>query len=123
MWVDDIATGQAIRLDQPRGPGASACVLDPDALVRSACLLQRAIRSGADVIVISRFGNAEADGGGMRAEIADAICSGAAVIIPVRYSLLDDLEGFLGGPASLVLPSPVAIAGWAEHVVASANAA
>ncbi len=123
MWVEDISTGQTIRLDQPRGPGAVACMLDPDALARSACLLQRAVGSGADVIVVSRFGNAEADGSGMRAEIADAICSGAAVVIPVRYSLLDDLEGFLGGPAPLLLPSPAAIADWAEDVVLGVNAA
>lgn len=123
MWVEDISTAQTIRLDQPRGPGAVACMLDPDALARSACLLQRAVGSGADVIVVSRFGNAEADGSGMRAEIAEAICSGAAVIIPVRYSLLDDLEGFLGGPAYLLLPSPMAIADWAEDVVVGLNAA
>jgi hypothetical protein len=123
MWVEDIATGQTIRLDQPRGAGAIACMLDPDALTQSACLLQRAVASGADVVVVSRFGNAEADGSGMRAEIADAICSGAAVLIPVRYSLLDDLEGFLGGPASLLLPAPMAIADWAEDVVLGLNAA
>jgi hypothetical protein len=123
MWVDDIVTGQTIRLDQPRGPGATACVLDPDALMRCACLLQEAITSGADMIVVNRFGNAEADGSGLRAEIAEAICSGAAVLIPVRYSLLNDLEGFLGAPASLLLPSPVAIADWAETVVFGAEAA
>jgi hypothetical protein len=123
MWVEDIATGQSIRLDQPRGPGAVACMLDPDALMRCACLLQDAVTSGADLILVNRFGAAEADGGGLRAELAEAICSGAAVLIPVRYSLLNDLEGFLGGPASLLLPSPVAIADWAETAVFGAEAA
>ncbi len=123
MWVEDIATRQSIRLDQPRGPGAVACVLDPDALMRCACLLRNAVTSGADLIVVNRFGNAEADGGGLRAEIAEAICAGAAVLVPVRYSLLNDLEGFLGAPASLLLPSPVAIADWAETAVFGAEAA
>src|SRR5208282_312595 len=40
MWVEDIATGQRIRIDRPRGPGAMACMLDPDALAQCACLLQ-----------------------------------------------------------------------------------
>jgi hypothetical protein len=31
--------------------------------------------------------------------------------------MLDDLEGFLGGPASLLLPSPVSIADWAQTMV------
>jgi hypothetical protein len=92
-------------------------VLDPDALAQCACLLQQAVASGADLIIVSRFGNAEADGSGLRAEIAEAICSGAAVVIPVRFSMLNDLEGFLGGPASLLLPSPAAIADWTADVV------
>jgi hypothetical protein len=116
MWLEDIATGATIRLDAPRGPGAVACMLDPDALAQAACLLQRATISGADLIVVSRFGNAEADGSGMRQEIASAICSGAAVLIPVRFSLREDLEGFLGSPAHLLLPSPLAIADWAADL-------
>jgi hypothetical protein len=123
MWVTDIATGQALRLDRPRGPGAVACMVDPDVLTQCACLLQGAITSGADLIIVSRFGNAEADGSGIRAEIAEAICSGAAVLIPVRYSMLNDVEGFLGGPATLLLPSRVAIADWAEDVVLGREAA
>ena len=117
MWLEDIMSGATVRLDVPRGPGASACMLDPDALAQGACMLQRTSESGADLIIVSRFGNAEADGSGMRAEIADAICSGTAVLIPVRFSLLDDLEGFLGSPASLLLPSPLAIADWARGLV------
>jgi len=123
MWLEDIATGRSIRLDQPRGPGATACVLDPDALAQGACLLQQAVASGADLVIVSRFGNAEADGSGLRAEIAEAICSGAAVVIPVRVSMLNDLEGFLGGPARLLLPSPVAIADWAAGVILGLEAA
>ncbi len=122
MWVVDIVTGRTIRLDQPRGPGAIACMLDPDALAQAACMLRRAIAAGADLVVASRFGNAEADGRGMRAELADAICSGAAVLVATRFSLLNDLEGFLGGPAHLLLPSPAAIATWAESLVACREA-
>jgi hypothetical protein len=118
MWVQDIVTGRLIRLDQPRGPGAIACMLDPYALAQAACMLRQATATGPDLVVASRFGNAEADGRGMRAEIADAICSGAAVLVAARFSLLNDLEGFLGGPAHLLLPSSIAIATWAESLVA-----
>jgi hypothetical protein len=118
MWVEDIASGALIRLDRPRGSGAMACLLDPDALSQAACMLQRAIDSRPDIIVVSRFGNAEADGRGMRAEFADAICSGAPVLIAVKFALLNDLEAFLGAPAHVLLPSADAIADWAENVVA-----
>jgi hypothetical protein len=117
MWLEDIMTGTTLRLDRPRGPGATACILDPDALAHGACLLQQAISSGADLLVVNRFGNAEADGSGMRAELAEAVCCDAAVLVAVRYSLLNDFEGFLGGPAHLLLPAPSAVADWAEGAV------
>jgi hypothetical protein len=121
MWVEDIGSGSLIRLDRPRGPGAIACLLDPDALAQSACMLQRAIDSKPELIVVSRFGNAEADGRGMRAEFANAICSGSAVLVAVKFSLLNDLEAFLGAPAHLLLPSAEAITAWAEITVAQAT--
>ena len=107
----------ARRLDRPRGPGAVACMLDPDALAQAACMLECAIATKPQLIVISRFGNAEADGRGMRSEFADAICSGAAV----QFSLLNDLEGFLGSPAYLLPPSASAIAGWAASIIADSG--
>ena len=119
MWLDDIATGRTIRLDQPRGPGARACILDTDALAQAACLLRSATEAEHGLIIVNRFGHAEANGGGMRAEIADAICSGAAVADrraarpagwPGRASLVD--------PHRCCRPLPTAITEWAEHAVA-----
>jgi Protein of unknown function (DUF2478) len=118
MWVDDITTGQSIRLDKPRGSGASACILDPDALAQAACMLQRITETPPDLIIVNRFGHAEADGGGLRPEIADAICSGAAVLVSARFTYLGALEGFLGGPPTVLQPSAAAIADWVEHAVA-----
>lgn len=115
MWVEDIESGNAIRLDKPRGPGAKGCVLDPAALADAACLLARASARRPDVILVNRFGQAEAEGGGMRAEIGDAICSGAAVLIPVRMSLLGALLAFLGDDASELPPCAPTIADWAER--------
>lgn len=92
-------------------------LIDPKALVHAARMLKRAIASDADLLVVNRFGNAEADGRGMRAEIAAAVRSGAVVLIPVRFSLLNDFEGFLGAPAPVLLPSVVAIADWALYAV------
>lgn len=115
MWVDDISSGQAVRLDQPRGSGATACTFDTDALAQATYLLRLAIDSGADVIFVNRFGNAEAEGGGLRADIAEAICRGILVLIPVQTSRLDDLEAFLGGSATPLEPSAAAITDCAEQ--------
>ena len=117
MWVDDITTGQSIRLDDPRGAGASACIVDPDALAQAACMLRRITETQPDLIIVNRFGHAEAEGGGMRSEIAEAVCSGAAVLLSARSTYFAALESFLGGPPTVLLLSAAAIADWAEHAV------
>jgi hypothetical protein len=117
IWLDDIGNNETIRLDQPRGPGAKDCIVDPDALAHAACLLRRAIERGHDLIVVNRFGYAESEGGGMRAEIADAVCSDAVVLIAVRASRLDGLERFLGGAGSVLPLSAASIADWAERTI------
>ena len=123
VWLDDVTTGDTTRLDEPRGPGARACILDTGALAQGAWMLRRAIDSKPDVVVISRFGSVEAEGGGLRAEIAEAVCSGAAVLIPVRESLLPDLEIFLGGIPAVLPSDPAAIAAWGKAMVARTKAA
>ena len=115
MWLDDIATGATIRLDEPRGAGAGACMLDTDALARAAWLLRHHIDAGISVIIVNRFGGMEADGAGLRAEIAEAICAGAVVLIPVRADRLAALEAFLGCAATLLPQTASGIAGWAER--------
>ncbi len=113
IWLDDVMSGRVIRLDLPRGPGARSCTLDPSALADAACLLRRAAIVGCNIIFVPRFGSVEAEGGGMRVEIAEAVLSGAACIIGVRPALLPDLELFLGGPGTVLLPSAASVAGWA----------
>jgi hypothetical protein len=119
MWVDDITTGESIRLDKPRGAGASACILDPDALAQAACMLRRTTETRPDLIIVNRFGHAEADGGGMRREIADAVCSGAVVLVAARFTYLDALAEFLGEPPMVLASSAAAIADWVHHAVAT----
>jgi hypothetical protein len=53
-------------------------------------MLQRGDRRRPELVGASRFGNVEAEGQGTRAEIADAICSGAAVLVAVRFPLLNE---------------------------------
>ena len=117
IWLDDIGNGETLRLDQPRGPGAKDCIVDPDSLAHAACLLRRAVEQDSQLIVVNRFGYAESEGGGMRAEIADAVCSDAVVLIAVRKSRLDDLERFLGGACSVLPLSSASIADWVERAV------
>jgi hypothetical protein len=112
MHLRVLATGERLRLDDPRGPAVQGCTLDADALARAAMALGAAVRAAPDLLVVSRFGKQEAQGGGMRAEIAEALLSGIPVVVAVRGSLLADWEAFLGTPASVLPPTEAAIAAW-----------
>jgi hypothetical protein len=55
----------------------------------------------------------------MRREIADAVCSGAVVLVAARFTYLDALAEFLGGPPTVLASSAAAIADWVHHAVAT----
>lgn len=114
MFLRDIGSGEELRLDQPRGAEAHACVLNPDALARAACLLRDATRGGFELLLVNRFGIAEAEGQGLRAEFAEAVCSGARVLVAVRPGHFADLVQFLGEAPHLLAPDAAAILDWAS---------
>jgi hypothetical protein len=114
MQVLVLQTGTWIRLDQPLGRHSQSCALDGDALARAAAALRGAIAERPAVVLVSRFGKQEAQGGGLRAETAEAILSGIPTLIPVHVELLADLERFLGGPVRTLEPTADAIVAWAR---------
>lgn len=114
MHLRVLATGVRLRLDDPRGPAVQGCTLDADALARAAMELRAAVRAEPDLLVVSRFGKQEAQGTGMRAEIAEAVLSGIPVLVAVKQSLLADWEAFLAAPAVVLPASEAAIVAWAR---------
>jgi hypothetical protein len=112
LWLEDIATGMSIRLDEYRGAGSAACVLNSSALADGAVQLRSAIEARPDLIMVSRFGAIEATGGGLLGEIAEAICSGALVVIPIRSALLPDLGSFLGFQPTVLSDDAEIVTAW-----------
>lgn len=119
MYVEDIASGKRVRLDLPRGSGASGCSLDPDSLAKAACLLRDAIRSRPDVLIVNRFGQQEAEGRGLRPELAEAVCAGLPTLVAVSQSLLSEWERFVGETGRILPAKPSAIVSWVCERVGS----
>lgn len=122
MYVEDLSNGERIRIDIPRGREASGCTLDPDGLNRATCVLKNAIPQRPDILMVNRFGKQEAEGHGMRAEMAEAVASGLPTLVAVSKSLLADWEKFLGGPGHLLRPEPEDIVNWSRRQVRSGDA-
>ncbi len=121
MYVEDLSSGERIRLDLPRGPEASGCTLDPDGLNRAACALRSAITQRPDVLMVNRFGKQEAEGHGMRAELAETVSSGLPTVVAIHQSLVVEWEKFLGEPGHLLQPEPTDIVNWFRQRVRSAD--
>jgi len=122
MYVEDLSNGERIRLDIPRGREASGCTLDPDGLNRAACALKTAIAQRPDVLMVNRFGKQEAEGHGMRAELAEAVSSGVPTVVAVSQALIADWEKFVGEPGHLLKPEPDDIVNWSRQQVRPADA-
>lgn len=97
MVAEDLATGQTTIISESRGAAAAGCRLDTQGLAAAAALAAGAIPA-AQVVVLSKFGKAEADGRGLRAEFVTALSHAIPLVTSVPASRLADWEAFLGGP-------------------------
>jgi nucleoside-triphosphatase THEP1 len=95
----DIATGKRTAINQPTPENwrKQECSLDVSALTETTASLQQAIRDKVDLIVVEKFGDAERQGGGLIAEVLQAIAEGIPVVIGVPQSNLDTWTAYSGG--------------------------
>lgn len=99
MLVRDLAAGRHFTISEERGREARGCRLDWDALTRMAEQTNAALRSGARLLLVNRFGKAEAAGRGLRNSIELAIEAGIPVLVGVRDEYVGDWSNFHGGLA------------------------
>lgn len=128
MRVRDVETGDIIPICQDLGPGAEGCSLDPARLAEAAARLRRAASRPSQLLIISKFGKQEVEGGGFRDEIAYAVVEGRTVLIAVKRSVLDDWLEFTGGAGTLLDHRLGVLKNWwadvrSDSVAAAPNAA
>lgn len=99
MLLEDLTTGTAIEISENRGREARGCRLDIDALLHTTMLTRRALETSPDLLVINKFGKTEAEGGGFRPILAEALESGVPVLIAVPWRNIDSWRRFAGGLA------------------------
>jgi hypothetical protein len=82
MSLIDLASGRTIKIYEERGALARGCRLDLDGLART-CALVMASLPDCDLILLNKFGKTEAEGGGFRCVISDALALEIPVVIGV----------------------------------------
>ncbi len=97
MSLIDLMTGRSISISQSLGAASSACKLDPSGLADAAVAVSRAIAENVELVIVNKFSKQEASGGGLRAEIADAVVAGLPILTAVSDKCYDDWISFTGG--------------------------
>jgi hypothetical protein len=98
MRLTLLPSGRAVSITQELGPGSSSCSLDPAQLDCACSELRRCLTSsGAELVVLNRFGKLEEAGRGLRAEIIAAVLAEIPLIIAVSEHRFDGWNRFVGG--------------------------
>ena len=96
MILEELSSGQAIAISQDRGPHARGCRLDLGELLRALQLVATALEQKPDLLILNKFGKTEAEGGGFRDLIVQAINAEVPVLIAVPCRNLDSWRAFAG---------------------------
>lgn len=94
MQLLDLRSNQLHDISQNLGAASQSCCLDPGALVQAGSVLRQALADGVQLLIINRFGVAEAEGGGFIDEFAAAIQAGVPVITVVGPACLPAWQRF-----------------------------
>ena len=113
LLLEDLASGEVTAIAEQRGAHARGCRLDVGLLTEVAEEVLASLRDGAPrLLVVNKFGKIEADGGGLRGAIAEAVGLGIPVLVGVPARNLDRWRAFAGPLAEEIAPDTAAIAGW-----------
>lgn len=107
-------SGEKLMLAQDFDPDASGCRLDIDRLQYAGARVADALDSGADLLIINRFGKRERDGKGLGYLIERALGAGAPVVIAVSSHRLADWTTFAGETAQLTCERSALDAWWRD---------
>lgn len=120
MVLRDIRTGDDYLVSQPTGRDSTACRANPQGFARASAVLRDALAQAPDLVIVNRFGQLEADGGGFRAELLELMAAGVPLLTSVSPRHLEAWQRFTGGAATLPAERQ-AIDAWLGQVLAAAQ--
>lgn len=116
MDVQVLPDGPTLRISQNLGTSARGCRLDPSALESAVGLVGKQLGTGADILIVNKFGKHEADGRGFRSVIAEAIAADIPVLVGVNTINVDAFMEFVGSDARALAPCHQELLAWVRSV-------
>jgi hypothetical protein len=112
IFVTHIESGRRLDLMQDLGACAEGCRLDTAALAEAAGLLAQSLESRPDLLLVSRYGRIEAEGGGYLATIGAAAVEAVPTLVCVGAKYAEHWREFSGGLAESLPLTLAALTGW-----------
>ena len=123
MTLIDLASQRRVKISQDLGSKSEGCRLDAHGLSEIGALLERTLDQQIELLVLNRFGTAEAEGGGLRSTFVRAIDAGIPILTAVRPPYIEAWAEFHGGLA-VDLPADLdRVLAWCGGVVRDLRAA
>ncbi len=119
IYATHIESGRQIDLMQNLGACSEGCRLDSTALAEAAGLLAQSVAAAPDLLLVSRFGRAEVEGGGFLTEIGAAAAAGTPTLVGVSVKRAPDWQAFAGEFAESLPCSLEALLAWWEKAAAA----
>jgi hypothetical protein len=115
-YLRSLGDDQRFTIFQDLGPGSSGCHLDGAGMSMAADAVQRDIAVGCDLVLLSKFGKLEANGGGLRDAFSAAFAAGVPVLTSVSKPFEEPWQRF-AAPLFSIVPADVArIEAWWKEV-------
>jgi hypothetical protein len=112
LRLESITGRWSLPIMQKRGALSSGCSLDYSAVAEASLRIAADIRPETRIVVLNRFGRAEAEGNGFRSILEKCLEEGKSALCAVRNDYAREWEEFHGGLADILLPEPDAILEW-----------
>lgn len=113
LLLENLATGEITAIAEHRGKEARGCRLDVGILTDISEAVAASLHGDEPrLLIVNKFGKIEADGGGMREVIADAVCLGIPVLVGVPTRNLDRWRVFAGAYSVELPADAAAISDW-----------
>ncbi len=116
LSVQLLPSAEPWTIGESRGPGARGCILDVGRLLDAGMRISEALKNGADVLIVNRFGKQEVEGKGLLFLIEEAIAHDIPVVIAVARSRWDSWLAFSHGMGVLVPSQLDALLQWWDAV-------
>lgn len=123
MTLVDLSSHRRFGISQDLGSQAEGCRLDAQGIAEFVALLDRSPDQGVELMVLNRFGRAEAEGGGLRTAFARAMEAGIPVLTAVRPPHIEAWSQFHGRLATDLPADMGSVLAWCRESVQLLRAA